>query len=236
MLGLVDDIEISPNTQTKTGTHSLGFYAQDSWKVTRRLTVDYGLRYDFQTYLKEQYGRMPIASFTAINPTVGASWELRSTAPPATAIFRITIPGLSGRASGQPTRSTRRLCCAPAPALRMAWCRPPGRSIQPGRLLYLQLDSVTGSAPIPEWSSNNNPVPNVTWPNYNPGKLPIPTAGLLPPSSPNTIFNPSARPPRTLAVEHWHPARIAKRHRRGSYVCGQPGSLVVRGRPRPVPM
>jgi hypothetical protein len=32
----------------------------------------------------------------------------------------------------------------------------------------------------------------------NPGRLPVPTAGLLPPSSPNTVFSPSARPPRTV--------------------------------------
>ena len=49
----------------------MGLYAQDSWKVTRKLTLDYGLRYDFQTYLKEQYGRMPDASFSTLNPTVG---------------------------------------------------------------------------------------------------------------------------------------------------------------------
>src|SRR5579883_3509412 len=61
LLGLPDQLTISPLTQTKTGQHSIGLYAQDSWKVTRKLTLDYGLRYDFQTYLKEQYGRMPVA-------------------------------------------------------------------------------------------------------------------------------------------------------------------------------
>jgi outer membrane receptor protein involved in Fe transport len=33
----------------------VGFYAQDSWKVTRKLTLDLGLRYDYSTYYTEQY-------------------------------------------------------------------------------------------------------------------------------------------------------------------------------------
>jgi hypothetical protein len=55
----------------RLGNHSISGYVQDTWKVTRKLTLDYGLRYDFQTYLKEQYGRMQSANFTAINPNVG---------------------------------------------------------------------------------------------------------------------------------------------------------------------
>jgi hypothetical protein len=53
------------------GDHSIAFYAQDSWKITPKITLDYGLRYDFQTYLKEEYGRMGSWSPTAYNPGVG---------------------------------------------------------------------------------------------------------------------------------------------------------------------
>jgi len=35
----------------------LGFYGQDSWKVNRKLTLELGLRYDYSTAGKEQYGR-----------------------------------------------------------------------------------------------------------------------------------------------------------------------------------
>jgi outer membrane receptor protein involved in Fe transport len=52
-------------------TGNLGFFAQDSWKITRGLTLDYGLRWDYQTYLTEEHGRMQEASFSAPNPTVG---------------------------------------------------------------------------------------------------------------------------------------------------------------------
>jgi hypothetical protein len=55
-----------------------------------------------------------------------------------------------------------------------------------------------GNSPLPLGLQGGNPYPNVTWPNFDPGKLPIPTNGLLPPASPNTIFSPSARPPRTV--------------------------------------
>ncbi len=55
----------------RTGNHSWAFFVQDNWKVSRKLTLDYGLRYDFQTYLKEHSGYMFNVSPTAPNPTAG---------------------------------------------------------------------------------------------------------------------------------------------------------------------
>src|SRR5437879_12571832 len=57
-------------TNVRLGNHSYAGYIQDSWKVTRKLTLEYGLRYDFVTLLKEQYGRMQSADFKKPNPLV----------------------------------------------------------------------------------------------------------------------------------------------------------------------
>jgi hypothetical protein len=55
----------------RTGNHSIAIFVQDNWKVNRKLTLDYGLRYDFQTYLKEHSGYMFTVSPTTPNPTAG---------------------------------------------------------------------------------------------------------------------------------------------------------------------
>jgi hypothetical protein len=71
LLGLVNNGVVNPPADLKTGKKFWGFYAQDTWKITRRLTLDYGLRYDYDTYPREQYGRMPNASLAVPDPTVG---------------------------------------------------------------------------------------------------------------------------------------------------------------------
>jgi len=71
LLGLVNNGVVNPPADLKTGKQFWGFYAQDTWKITRKLTLDYGLRYDYDTYPREQYGRMPSASLAVPNPTVG---------------------------------------------------------------------------------------------------------------------------------------------------------------------
>jgi hypothetical protein len=46
-----------------------GLYFQDTWKVTRKLTFDYGLRWDYGTYAKEQYGRNGSIGLAIPNPS-----------------------------------------------------------------------------------------------------------------------------------------------------------------------
>ena len=71
LLGQVKTISMSGPTDPRLGKKQLGLYAQDTWKVTRKLTLDYGIRYDYSTYLQEQYGRAPGFSPTAIHPKAG---------------------------------------------------------------------------------------------------------------------------------------------------------------------
>jgi Carboxypeptidase regulatory-like domain len=71
LLGLVDAARVAEVQNLRLGKHGLGFFAQDTWKVTRKLTLDYGLRYDFQTYLKEHNGELANFSPTTPNPSAG---------------------------------------------------------------------------------------------------------------------------------------------------------------------
>lgn len=71
LLGLVNNGNIGVPSSLRLGKQSWAFYAQDSWKVTRRLTLDYGLRWDYQTYLSDPFGRMANFSPAIPNPAAG---------------------------------------------------------------------------------------------------------------------------------------------------------------------
>jgi hypothetical protein len=71
LLGLVDSGNIGVVSNPRLGKHGGALFVQDSWKATRRLTFEYGLRYDYQTYLKDGRGRMASFSATALNPAAG---------------------------------------------------------------------------------------------------------------------------------------------------------------------
>ena len=70
LLGSVDSLNASAITDTRLGKHEVGFFVQDNWKVTRKLTLDYGLRWDYTNLLQEEHGRMQSACFQCPNPNL----------------------------------------------------------------------------------------------------------------------------------------------------------------------
>ena len=71
LLGGADTYEVDPPYASRFGKQQWGFYGQDSWKVTRKLTLDIGLRYDYNTYYTEEHGRAPNFDPTLANPSAG---------------------------------------------------------------------------------------------------------------------------------------------------------------------
>jgi Carboxypeptidase regulatory-like domain len=55
----------------RNGYQQWAIFIQDSWKVTRKLTVDYGLRWDYATPEKEEHGRLGQLDASLANASAG---------------------------------------------------------------------------------------------------------------------------------------------------------------------
>jgi phage FluMu protein gp41 len=57
LMGDLTSVQITRPATSATHKTQIAFFAQDTWKVTRKFTLDYGLRYDFGQYAREDFGR-----------------------------------------------------------------------------------------------------------------------------------------------------------------------------------
>ena len=71
LLGLPNAVTVIPCTSVNWHDRAYATYAQDNWKVTRKLTLDLGLRYDLQNPPVEDRNRISSFSPTLPNPSAG---------------------------------------------------------------------------------------------------------------------------------------------------------------------
>ncbi len=71
LLGRVNTTTVARPTNTRGGRFFWSWFAQDTWKLTRKLTLDYGVRWDVFGYPREHYGRAPSFSANLANPNAG---------------------------------------------------------------------------------------------------------------------------------------------------------------------
>jgi hypothetical protein len=71
LLGEVNAGSVQISDRITTRAEYYAFYAQDDWRLTERLTLNYGLRYDLELPRREVNNRMNSFDTTKINPVSG---------------------------------------------------------------------------------------------------------------------------------------------------------------------
>ncbi len=71
LLGQVDTAQVNSGQDPQMRKTSYGLYIQDTWKITRNITLDYGVRWDYQTALHEMDNRLDEFAPNTPNPSAG---------------------------------------------------------------------------------------------------------------------------------------------------------------------
>ncbi|MCU1326887.1 MAG: hypothetical protein JWN34_2257, partial [Bryobacterales bacterium] len=71
MLGMVNNASVNALQDPQWRKTSWAFYLQDTWKITRKLTLDYGIRWDYEAAGHEIWNRVSNLGFSTPNPAAG---------------------------------------------------------------------------------------------------------------------------------------------------------------------
>ncbi len=171
LLGDYSGITQTPQENYRQGNQEYGLYLQDTWKVTRKLTLNYGLRWDYATQYKEQYGRL--GQLAAATPNGNAAGELGATQYASTCncqFYKPTYPYAIGPRFGLAYQLD------PKTVIRGGW----GVNYQFNASSAGAIVTLNGAYPL----AGINPYVNVstpgsvitpTWPDVDPNRFPAPT-------------------------------------------------------------
>jgi hypothetical protein len=214
LVGLPDTLNLNAPTDTRLGYHQIGLYAQDSWKVSRKFTLDYGLRYDYQTFMKEEYGRMQDASFNTFDPVTGHDGAVLYGAT-CNCQFSHNYPYAFGPRVGGAYQIDSKTVLRGGAGIQYEVEEAPNGVLYSAADYYTIYSNGYGISPMQNTANPaqnglqggnpyapGNPFGNepVVWPNLNEYKYPIPNNGILAPDAalPFVFFDPHNRPGRIL--------------------------------------
>ena len=210
LLGRVDQYQIAASANFRQAKKQLGFYAQDSFKIRRNLTLDYGVRYDYGSYFREEHGRAVNFSPTTPNPSAGGA--------PGGFIFEGDGPGHCNCnfAKNYPYAFGPRLGLAysvnPKTVVRLGWGLIYGQTstnplgINTAGIVNTQIQSSPGQG-NPALILQNGIPNSPTWPVFNAGVAPLAATGNSTLPGGVGLLDPSAgRPPRqnqwSIGIQH----------------------------------
>jgi hypothetical protein len=212
LTGLPDVLALNAPTESKLGYHSLGLFVQDSWKVSRKLTLDLGLRYDYQTYMTEQYGRMQDTSLTTQDTKLGRPGAVIYGAT-CKCDFSHNYPFAFGPRLGGAYQLDTKTVIRGGAGIQYDVAEAPNGVLYSAADFYTINPNGYGISPLQNTSnpaSNGlqggnayaagNPFGNVpvVWPNLDPNKYPTFNNGIGSPSAPAIFLDPHNRPGRIL--------------------------------------
>ena len=133
-------------------------YVQDDWKITHRLSVNLGLRYDVQMGLKERYNELPrgfcqtcvnpisadgVFQSNVVNPASLAAWSAAGITVPKQVLGDIVVAGVNG----QPRNAYNTDWGNIAPRFGFAFALNP-KTVFRGGWGYMYGGGLEGGAPI----------------------------------------------------------------------------------------
>jgi hypothetical protein len=185
--GISTASQTAPN-DARMGKQQWGLFVEDSWKVTRKLTLDYGLRWDFATAAREQYGRSGDLGMVA-NPAAGN----RIGAPIFEATCGCTFVSNYPYAIGPRLGFAYQLNSKTV--LRGGWGLAYGFAPDIGANSANVLASTPSGTNNYLLASSPTMLPQPVWPNFAPGQTPLP-GQITGYTGFTSLDRNAARPPR----------------------------------------